>query len=86
VSRSVVAVENERLDRILAALERIVRECAPAPLERYYSPEVLAKRLDVPAATLREWARRGTLPSVRLGKLVRFRESDVRAFLDGGRS
>lgn len=79
-------VEDERLDKILAALERVLAERAPAPPERLYSPESLAKRLDVPAATLREWARRGTIKSVRLGKLVRFREDDVRAFLDGGRS
>lgn len=56
------------------------------PLERLYSPAEVSKLWSIPADTLRAWARNGRLPSVRLGGVVRFRESDLAAFLKGGRS
>jgi excisionase family DNA binding protein len=49
------------------------------------APEA-AKILNVPESWVREQARLGELPSVRLGHYVRFRSDELRAFLARGQS
>lgn len=39
--------------------------------------EEVAKILRVKPQTIYEWAKRGILPSIRLGRLTRFRKSDM---------
>ena len=43
--------------------------------------EQLADMLIVPPYTVRQWAREGRLPALRLGKYWRFRESSIRQWL-----
>ncbi len=42
--------------------------------------EEVAQILKVKPQTIYIWAREGKIPSIRLGRLTRFRESDVRNF------
>jgi excisionase family DNA binding protein len=46
----------------------------------------LARRLAVDEPTLRAWARRGKIPSFKLGKLTMFDEADVVAWLASKKS
>ncbi len=50
---------------------------------RLLSPEHAAERLDMPVSKIREMARRGELPCVRLGHYVRFSPSDLARFIEG---
>jgi excisionase family DNA binding protein len=52
--------------------------------ERLLSPEEVADRLDVSPQTLANWRRNPDheLPYVNVGRLVRYRESDLEDFLD----
>jgi excisionase family DNA binding protein len=45
--------------------------------ERLLSAEELAEQLNVPASRIESGARQGTIPSVRVGRYVRFRRSSV---------
>lgn len=47
-------------------------------------PDAAAERLGVSPAVLRSWARRGLVPSVRFGRRVRFRLSDVETVAEHG--
>jgi excisionase family DNA binding protein len=47
----------------------------------WYTPETLAKRLKVSERTVRNWVRRGELPSYKIGSSRRFDPVDVDAFL-----
>jgi len=58
--------------------------------DRHNSPTLLsagsaAKLWDVPKTWISEAARRGELPSVRLGHYVRFKPEDLEAFIKGKR-
>jgi excisionase family DNA binding protein len=50
---------------------------ANAETENFLTAEVLAERLGVPESWVRTEARAGRIPSVRLGKYIRFKLSDV---------
>jgi excisionase family DNA binding protein len=50
--------------------------------ERLRDADYIAELLDVPATWVREHARAGTIPHYRLGRYVRFRESEVLAWVD----
>jgi excisionase family DNA binding protein len=43
----------------------------------------VAELLDVSERTIYEWARSGTLPAMRRGRVVRFRRWEVEAFIAG---
>jgi excisionase family DNA binding protein len=45
-------------------------------------PEDVADLLACSPKTVYAWATRGVLPSVRLGRMVRFRAQDVRRFIE----
>lgn len=49
--------------------------------EKYYSPDEIARKLSVSGGTVREWLRTGQLQGVKLGRLWRIRESELRRFL-----
>lgn len=70
-------------------LRRIVREEIKAAVNgnghnspALLSAEAAAKLFDVPKTWIAETARRGELPSVRLGHYVRFRLEDLQAFIE----
>lgn len=52
--------------------------------ERFLTPEEVAEWLDTSVQTLATWrcVKRYPLPFVRLGRLIRYRESDVLAFCE----
>jgi excisionase family DNA binding protein len=50
-------------------------------VERLLTPEEAANRLGIAPRTLREWLRSGKLPGVKLGRLWRIRETDLKAFI-----
>lgn len=50
--------------------------------EPLLTPEAVARLLACSPKSVYAWAARGLLPRVRLGRLVRFRKSDVSRFID----
>jgi excisionase family DNA binding protein len=52
------------------------------PAEPLLTPDAVARVLACSPKSIYAWAARGALPSVRLGRLVRFRPSDVRRFIE----
>jgi excisionase family DNA binding protein len=50
--------------------------------ESLLTPEAVARLLSCSPKSVYAWAARGVLPRVRLGRLVRFRPSDVNRFID----
>jgi excisionase family DNA binding protein len=46
----------------------------------------VADRLQVSAMTVYTWARLGELPCVRIRRIIRFKEADVRVFIEANTS
>jgi excisionase family DNA binding protein len=46
------------------------------------TPDEIIPRLRVSRSTLYEWLAKGELPSYRIGRIIRIRESDVTEFLE----
>ena len=57
-----------------------------APLTRLLTDQEVATFLAVQPDTVRRRAARGDLPSIRLGRLLRFRQEDVEAWVAGHRA
>ncbi|MCC6434444.1 MAG: helix-turn-helix domain-containing protein [Acidimicrobiales bacterium] len=55
-----------------------------AAVDRLLSGEEVAELFGAPKRMVNDLRRAGSLRGVRLGRLWRYRESDVRAFLDAG--
>lgn len=53
-------------------------------MEQLMSARTLADHLELTEETIRELARRKTIPSIKIGRQVRFRLSDVVRRLEGG--
>lgn len=53
--------------------------------DRYFTAAQLAEMLGFTAGTIVDWAERGTLPAFKLGGRLRFRESEVSAWLEAQR-
>jgi len=64
-----------------ALLARLHATSAPAEADVLLDMETVAARLQVPPAYAYELGRRHELPIVRLGRLVRVRESSLRTFM-----
>jgi excisionase family DNA binding protein len=58
------------------------QESATDRVEPLLRPEAVADLLACSPKTVYAWASRGVLPSVRLGRMVRFRAQDVRRFIE----
>ena len=54
--------------------------------EKLTTAEWVAEKMGIPLPSIYDYARRGILPCVRVGKLVRFRPSDIDAFITRGGS
>jgi excisionase family DNA binding protein len=55
-------------------------------MNRLLTAEEIAERLNVPTSWVYSAARNGELPAVRLGRYVRFDESDVADWVDAQRA
>jgi excisionase family DNA binding protein len=51
-------------------------------MEKLYTPEQAAEILAVTPRAILEWLRRGKLKGLKLGRLWRIREGDLKAFID----
>jgi excisionase family DNA binding protein len=62
------------------------KDFEPGPLtdraEPLLKPEAVAQLLACSPKTVYAWAASGSIPSVRLGRLVRFRPADVQRFVE----
>lgn len=56
------------------------------PMARFYTVAEIADLLEVSTRTVRRWIAGGDLRVHRFGRQVRVSESDLRAFVDGGRT
>jgi excisionase family DNA binding protein len=52
--------------------------------EKLTTAEWVSDKLDIPVPSIYDYARRGVLPCIRVGKLVRFRPSDIESFIATG--
>ena len=52
-------------------------------MEQHWSTKELAKRLDVKESTVRSWVFKKQIPHVKIGRLVRFKESAIQKWLGG---
>ncbi len=59
---------------------------SPKPLARFYTVAQVAKLLEVSTRSVRRWIADGELRHHRFGRQVRISESDLRAFVDEGRT
>jgi len=50
-----------------------------------WSIDSLAKYLDVPKATIRDWCYKRTIPFIKVGRLVRFKPKDIEGWLEANR-
>jgi excisionase family DNA binding protein len=62
---------------LLEAIRAIIREEIKQTEERLLDPDELAERLKVPVSWVYEQSRRGQIPTIRIGRYVRFRLNDV---------
>ncbi len=46
-----------------------------------WSIDRLSKYLDVPVATIRDWAHKRTVPFIKVGRHIRFKASDIETWL-----
>ena len=61
----------------MEAIRAIIREEIKQSDDRLLDPEELAERLKVPVSWVYEQSRRGRIPTVRIGRYVRFKLNDV---------
>ena len=52
--------------------------------EKLTTVEWVSKKLDIPVPSIYDYARRGLLPCIRIGKHVRFRPCDIERFITEG--
>ncbi|MDZ4723378.1 MAG: helix-turn-helix domain-containing protein [candidate division Zixibacteria bacterium] len=51
-------------------------------MEKLLNPDEMAAMLGVRTSTIYQWTHRKFIPFVKIGKLIRFRQSDVKDWLD----
>ena len=52
-------------------------------MEQTYTPEQVAKALQVKVDTIYKWAKDGTITHIKVNdRMIRFRESDIEAYLN----
>ena len=54
-------------------------------LERLYTAEQVAQLFSLKKKTIYTWAEKRRIPSYRIGKALRFRESELREFIEASR-
>ena len=53
--------------------------------DRLLTAKEVADLIQVDRSTVSRWAKAGTLPSLKIGDLLRFRPSDIEAFINAHR-
>ena len=51
-------------------------------MNRLLTPDEIAEKLGVKTSTIYQWTHQGYIPHVKLGRFVRFRETEVQGWLD----
>ena len=51
-------------------------------MEKLLTPDQIATLLEVKKSTIYNWTHTGYIPHIKLGKLVRFKKSDILKWLD----
>lgn len=46
------------------------------------TPEEISKILNVKLSTIYKWTHMGTIPFIKIGKLIRFREEDIKEWVE----
>ena len=54
-------------------------------LERLYTAEQVAELFSLKKKTIYAWAEQGRIPCFKIGKALRFRESELREFIEASR-
>ncbi len=52
--------------------------------DKLQNADWVSKKLHIPVVSIYDYARRKIIPCVRVGKLVRFRPSDIERFINAG--
>ena len=78
-----LAFSNELINR---AKSELSAEIAEARKEKYLTKEEIKEICGVCDTTLWHWNRTGYLRTVKIGNKVRYRQSDIRRILEGGRN
>lgn len=78
-----LAFSNELINR---AKSELSAEIAEARKEKYLTKEEIKEICGVCDAILWHWKRKGYLRTVKIGNKVRYRQSDIRRILEGGRN
>ncbi len=78
-----LALSNELINR---AKSELSAEIAEARKEKYLTKEEIKEICGVCDTTLWHWNRKGYLRTVKIGNKVRYRQSDIRRILEGGRN
>jgi excisionase family DNA binding protein len=65
-----------------APIKGASRESLPAVLDELMTAEQVASLLLLPTSTVKDYARRGVLPSIKLGKHRRFVRSQVQSAIE----
>ena len=55
-------------------------------IERWYSLEEIANHLGVSKDTIRSWIKKETIPFYKVGRLYKFKVSEVDAWIESGKS
>jgi excisionase family DNA binding protein len=51
-------------------------------MEQLLTPQQIAEKLGVAISTIYQWTHTGYIPHIKLGRFVRFRESDIEKWLN----
>lgn len=51
-------------------------------MEQLLTPQQIAEKLGVAVSTIYQWTHTGFIPHIKLGRFVRFRESDINKWLN----
>lgn len=73
LANTVAAIINERM-------QQATSEQARHPAEPFITKQQLAQHFNVSARTIENWRRRGVLPYVKVGKVLRFKLSEVESY------
>lgn len=55
-------------------------------IERWYSLEEISNHLGVSKDTIRSWIKKGTIPFYKVGRLYKFKVSEVDEWISSGKS
>ena len=51
-------------------------------MEKLLTPEEISRILNVKLSTIYKWTHMGTIPFIKMGKLIRFKEEDIKEWVE----